>query len=68
MSDKPRDISAALAAMERLSKLPLRYIPAWERSDRDEPARAPEPNSHMMVQIGGRLYESDGSGSIHRIR
>ena len=66
-SDQPADVSAALATMERISKLPpMTYVPQWLRSDRDEPWR-PERDSHVMVQLDGRLYESHGCGSVHRV-
>jgi hypothetical protein len=46
----------------------LTYIPQWERLDRNEALWQPEGETHVMAQIGDRFFESDGSGSIHRVR
>jgi hypothetical protein len=50
----------AFAAMNRINTMPsMKYVPPWEREDRDVPWE-PERDTHVMVQIGGRYYDSEG--------
>jgi hypothetical protein len=66
--DQPADMSAAcIEAMERLEGQTFDYVPPWERRDQSEPWLHFEPGSHVVVRVGGRFFESDGSGSIHRV-